>query len=257
MTNRIHELFQRKKENVLSIYFTAGFPQREDTIPILQRLEEAGADLIEIGFPFSDPLADGPVIQQSSQKAIANGMNLTVLFEQLKPLRKMVTIPVIMMGYLNPVLQYGEEAFIEKCSDVGIDGVIIPDMPLDYYKSQWKENCQKNNLSNILLITPQTTENRIREIDEITDGFLYMVSSNSITGSHKNLDMQTDYFQRIQSMKLRNPILAGFGIHDKSSFENASKFSNGAIIGSAFIKHLSTSGTSGKSIHQFVQNIRP
>ncbi len=257
MTNRIQELFQRKRKNVLSIYFTAGFPRLEDTLPILQRLAEAGVDMIELGFPFSDPLADGPVIQQSSQKAIANGMNLTLLFEQLKPLRKMVTMPVIMMGYLNPVLQYGEEAFIEKCSEVGIDGVIIPDMPLDYYQSQWKGNCRKYNLSNILLITPQTTENRIREIDENTTGFIYMVSSNSITGSNKHLDMQMDYFQRIRSMKLRNPILAGFGIHDKSSFENVSKFSSGAIIGSAFISHLSLSGTSGKSIHQFVQNIRP
>ncbi len=257
MTNRIHELFQRKKENVLSIYFTAGFPQREDTLPILQRVEEAGVDMIELGFPFSDPLADGPVIQQSSQRAISNGMNLTVLFEQLKALRKKVTIPVIMMGYLNPVLQYGEEAFIEKCSEVGIDGVIIPDMPLDYYQSQWKENCRKYSLSNILLITPQTTENRIREIDENTNGFIYMVSSNSITGSNKHLDMQTDYFQRIRSMKLINPILAGFGIYDKSSFEHASKYSNGAIIGSAFIRHLSISGTSETSIHQFVKNIRP
>ena len=256
MSNRINELFQRKKENVLSVYFTAGFPQREDTLPILQRLQEAGVDMIELGFPFSDPLADGPVIQQSSQQAIANGMNLTFLFEQLKTLREKVTIPVIMMGYLNPVLQYGEAAFIEKCNEVGIDGVIIPDMPLDYYQSTWKENCRKYNLSTILLITPQTTENRIREIDENANGFIYMVSSNSITGSLTNLDIQTDYFQRTRNMKLRNPILAGFGIHDKSSFEHASKFSNGAIIGSAFIRHLTISGTSETSIHQFVQNIR-
>ncbi|MEO7175198.1 MAG: tryptophan synthase subunit alpha [Saprospiraceae bacterium] len=257
MTNRIHELFQRKKEKVLSVYFTAGFPQLQDTLPILQGLEEAGVDIVELGFPFSDPLADGPVIQESSQKAIANGMNLKFLFEQLTELRRFVNIPVIMMGYLNPVLQYGEDAFIEKCAEIGIDGVIIPDMPLDYYQSMWKEKCRVHNLANILLITPQTSENRIREIDENTTGFIYMVSSNGITGSNKNLNMQSDYFKRIGSMKLRNPILAGFGIHDQHSFENASNFSNGAIIGSAFIRHLVTSGISKTSINQFVQNIRP
>ncbi len=256
MNNRIHQLFKRKKGNILSIYFTAGYPHVTDTQPIIQRLAEAGVDMIELGFPFSDPLADGPVIQQSSQRAIENGMTLKLLFEQLRELRSITQIPVIMMGYLNPVLQFGEEAFIRKCHEVGLDGVIIPDMPLSYYQSHLKKCCRENKLSNVLLITPETTENRIREIDENADGFIYMVSSNSITGTNKTWDMQTDYFQRIQRMQLKNPTLVGFGIHDKVSFENASQYSSGAIIGSAFIRHLSVIGTTTEAIQQFVKNIR-
>ena len=257
MTNRIHQLFQRKKGNILSIYFTAGYPMPDDTITVIQHLSEAGADMIEIGFPFSDPLADGPVIQQSSHVAIENGMTLQLLFQQLKTLRIITQIPVILMGYLNPVLQFGEAAFIKQCHEAGIDGVIIPDMPLSYYKTNWKQLCTENQLSNILLITPETTENRVMEIDDSSEGFIYMVSSNSITGGNKELNIQSTYFDKIKQMQLKNPTLIGFGIHDAASFDHACKHSSGAIIGSAFINHLSSNGISKENIQQFVKNIRP
>ncbi|MEP6646315.1 MAG: tryptophan synthase subunit alpha [Saprospiraceae bacterium] len=257
MRNRIHKLFEEKKENILSIYFTAGYPSLNDTISIIKALYEAGVDLVEIGFPFSDPLADGPVIQESSLRAIENGMNLKLLFEQLKELRTVIQMPVILMGYLNPVMQYGEITFIKKCNEIGIDGVIIPDMPLRYYQSQLKKYFEENNLSNILLISPQTSEERIRQIDESSDAFIYMVSSNNITGSNRKLDLQTEYFKRIHHMHLKHPTLTGFGIHDQESFKKAGQFSSGAIIGSAFIKHLSSNGMSKESILQFVKQIRP
>ncbi|WP_204336899.1 tryptophan synthase subunit alpha [Cryomorpha ignava] len=255
--NRIHNLFGRKKENILSIYFTAGYPSLDDTTQIIRHLDAAGVDLIELGMPFSDPLADGPVIQESGQKAIQNGMSVKVLFEQLKDLRSSTEIPVILMGYLNPILQFGEEQFIEKCVGTGIDGVIIPDMPLPYYKEHWEQLCRKKGLSNILLITPETTDSRIAEIDVNSDGFIYMVSSNSITGSNKAMDLQKGYFERIEKMELRNPRLIGFGIHDQQSFDNACSYSNGAIIGSAFINHLSKEGTSADSIQKFYKKIKP
>ncbi|MEO6130943.1 MAG: tryptophan synthase subunit alpha [Saprospiraceae bacterium] len=257
MSNRIHTLFEDKKKKILSIYFTAGYPMLKDTLSIVKALDEASVDLIEIGFPFSDPLADGPVIQESSLRAIENGMNLKLLFSQLRELRLVTQMPVILMGYLNPVMQYGEIEFIQKCNEVGIDGVIIPDMPLSYYQSQLKKYFEENNLSNILLISPQTSEERIREIDENSDTFIYMVSSNSITGSNKALDMQTDYFTKIRQMHLKHPTLTGFGIHDQESFEKAAQYSSGAIIGSAFINHLSSNGISKESIHQFVKQITP
>jgi len=256
MNNRIHKLFNEKNGNILSIYFTAGFPALHDTTAIIDNLDKAGVDLIEIGFPFSDPLADGPVIQNSSTKAIVNGMTLKLLFEQLETIRIQTQIPIILMGYLNPILQYGEEKFIEKCAEIEIDGVIVPDMPLDYYQTQLQDHFRKNNLSNILLITPETNENRIRLIDENSDGFIYMVSSNSITGRNNNIDHQVTYFNRINKMNLNNPKLIGFGIHSKETFETACKYSMGAIIGSAFIKHLSESGSTQESIHQFTKTIR-
>lgn len=255
MSNRIHRLFQEKKDKILSVYFTAGYPSLNDTLTIIQHLDGAGVDMIEIGFPFSDPLADGPVIQQSSQQAIENGMNLQFLFTQLESLRNITQMPVLLMGYLNPVLQYGEKAFISKCNELGIDGIIIPDMPLSYYESAWKENCGSNNLSNIMLITPETTEARIREIDKCSDGFIYMVSSNSITGGNKTLNLQTNYFKRIAQMSLGNPTLTGFGIYDKSSFENACQHSSGAIIGSSFIKHIAEHGVNEETVGAFVKGI--
>ena len=258
MRNRIQQLFLRKKQDILSVYFTAGYPQLHDTISIIQELDIAGVDMIEIGFPFSDPLADGPIIQQSSMQAIKNKMSLNLLFTQLKDIRAITQMPLIMMGYLNPVLQYGEHAFIEKCNEMGIDGIIIPDMPMLYYQAVWKEKCRANHLSNILLITPETKESRIQEIDQQSDTFIYMVSSNSITGSNKTITNQTDdYFKRIMNMQLIHPTLIGFGIHNKNSFANACTYSNGAIIGSAFIKHISAKGISTISIQQFVNNIRP
>jgi len=256
MKNRIQNIFETKKENILSLYFTAGFPNLNDTLTILKHLDESDVDMIEIGFPYSDPLADGPVIQESSGQAIENGMTLNLLFEQLQSLRNITQKPIILMGYLNVVLQFGEAAFIEKCAQVGVDGIIIPDMPLHYYLSNFKELCEKNQVSNVLLITPETSEERITQLDSYSSGFIYLVSSNSITGSTNAITFQTDYYQRIQSMKLQNPHLIGFGVHDKKTFETVCEFGSGAIIGSAFIKHLNKNGTSRESIVAFVDSIR-
>lgn len=256
MNNRIKTLFANKKERILSLYFTAGYPNLEDTLPLIQGLEQAGVDLLEIGFPFSDPLADGPVIQESSQKAIENGMTLDVLFNQLENLRAETDIPIILMGYLNPILQYGEERFVESCYRVGVDGIIVPDMPIHYFNKKMKDSCLKHNLLNILLVTPETSEDRIRFIDEESTGFIYLVSSNSITGSKNNNSLKVEYFERIQSMNLKNPTLIGFGIHDEASFNLASQYSRGAIIGSAFIRHITENGTDLHSLQSFVKQIR-
>jgi tryptophan synthase alpha chain len=254
--NRIDKLFQDKKNKLLSIYFTAGFPNLNDTLDIIKHLDESGVDLIEIGFPFSDPLADGPVIQQSSVQAIENGMSLAVLFEQIKDIRQHVQIPIILMGYMNPVLQFGENEFFMKCNETGIDGVILPDMPLDYFEEKLKSITERHNIANILLVTPETSPDRVKLIDNLSKGFIYLVSSNSITGGNKKMDAQIDYFERIMSMKLKNPTMIGFGIRDKETFENACKFSNGAIIGTAFIEHVKLNGVSKESIQLFVQKIR-
>jgi tryptophan synthase alpha chain len=256
MSNRIQALFKQKQQNILSVYFTAGFPHLNDTLDIIINLEKAGADMVEVGFPFSDPLADGLVIQQSSQQAIENGMTLNVLFEQLKDLRTHCSLPIVLMGYLNPVLQYGEERFIQKCNEIGVDGLIIPDMPMDYYLDRLQPVCKENNISNILLITPETKESRIKAIDEASDGFIYMVSSNSITGSNKIMEAQSDYFERIKNMSLKNTTIIGFGIHNNETFGNACKYSSGAIVGSAFIKHISTQGADFSSIQQFINTLR-
>lgn len=256
MNNRIKTLFETKTDKLLSIYFTAGYPNVNDTLKIIEALDECKVDLIEIGFPYSDPLADGPVIQESSGKAIENGMSLTLLFEQLVNLRNFTQIPIILMGYLNPVLQYGEENFIKKCNEVGVDGIIIPDMPLYYYQTQVKNICEENNISNILLITPETSEERIKEIDANSNGFIYLVSSNSITGKNTTLNSQTDYFQKVQEMKLKNPCLIGFGVHDKNTFDTVCQYSRGAIIGSAFIKHITKKGISKEKIQEFVNVIK-
>jgi len=254
--NRIDTRFQQKKNNLLSIYFTAGFPHLNDTLGIIKQLDEAGVDMIEIGFPFSDPLADGPVIQQSSGKAIANGITLKLLFEQLKDVRQHTQIPLILMGYMNPVLQFGEKEFFRKCKEIDIDGVILPDMPLVYFESKLKTMVEENNIANILLITPETGTERIHQIDNLSKGFVYMVSSNSITGGNKTMDVQTDYFNKIKDMNLKNPTLIGFGIKNKETYENACKYSNGAIIGTAFIEHLKQHGTKKESIQTFIKYIR-
>lgn len=256
MKNRIQNLFETKKENILSFYFTAGFPNLNDTLTILKHLDESDVDMIEIGFPYSDPLADGPVIQESSGQAIENGMTLNLLFEQLQSLRNITQKPIVLMGYLNVVLQFGVKEFIEKCAEVGVDGIIIPDMPLHYYLSNFKDLCERNQVSNVLLITPETSEERIKQLDSYSSGFIYLVSSNSITGSTNAITFQTDYYQRIQSMKLQNPHLIGFGVHDKKTFETVCEFGSGAIIGSAFIKHLKEKGTSKESIEGFVKSIK-
>ncbi len=255
--NRINKLLQNKKENILSVYFTAGYPELKDTETIIIELEKAGVDLIEIGIPFSDPLADGPVIQQSSQKALANGITLSTIFEQLKDIRKKVNIPLILMGYLNPVMQYGIENFCKKAAETGIDGTIIPDLPLDIYENEYKNLFKQYGLSNILLITPQTKPERLKEIDNATDSFIYMVSSASTTGTKGiNDDVLKSFNDKIIAAGVKSPRLIGFGISGKKSFENACSYANGAIIGTAFIKAISQSGNLKENIHGFVKGIR-
>jgi tryptophan synthase alpha chain len=257
MSNRINQLFETKKNNILSVYFTAGFPNLNDTVEIIQQLEKNGVDLIEIGIPFSDPTADGPTIQKSSETALKNGMNLHLLFEQLKNIRESVNIPLILMGYFNPVYQFGVERFCNKCAEIGIDGAILPDLPLNEFELQYKNMFAKNNLHNILLITPQTSEERIKTIDNASNGFIYMVSSSSTTGAGKKVDdFQQDYFERIQKMNLKNPRLIGFGISDKATFENACIYASGAIIGSAFVKSLGTETNLERGISKFVISIQ-
>jgi len=252
--NRIQSKLQEDKK-LLSIYFTAGYPQINDTVSIIQDLEKNGVDMIEIGLPFSDPLADGPTIQESSTKALKNGMTTEKLFHQLKDIRKTVKIPLIIMGYFNPMLQYGVEAFCKKCEEIGIDGLIIPDLPVDVYSEKYKTIFEKYNLLNVFLITPQTSEERIGFIDSVSNGFIYMVSSASVTGTTSSFGTETkDYFKRISGMNLKNPQIVGFGISDKESFNEATQYANGAIIGSAFIKYLTKNGVG--EISEFVKTIR-
>lgn len=254
MENRLTSLFKKKDKNILSIYFTAGFPNLNDTKTIICELEKNGADLIEIGMPFSDPVADGPVIQNSSEIALKNGMTVNLLFEQLWQIRKSVSIPLLLMGYLNPVMQYGIENFCNKCKEIGIDGCIIPDLPLEIYESEYKELFEQNSLSNIFLVTPQTTNDRIRKIDELTTGFIYLVSSSSTTGIKKREEIgQISYFDRIGGMSLTSKVLIGFGISDKTAFFKALDYANGAIIGSAFIKSLADKGTIESKVKAFIQ----
>lgn len=252
--NRIEQKLQEDKK-ILSIYFSAGYPNLNDTVQIIQDLEKSGIDMIEIGLPFSDPLADGPIIQASSTTALHNGMTSQILFDQLKDIRKTVSIPLVIMGYFNPMLQYGVEAFCAKCAEIGIDGLIIPDLPVDVYADEYKTTFDKYGLINIFLITPQTSEERIRFIDSVSSGFIYMVSSASVTGSSAGFgSTQEDYFKRISDMKLKNPQVIGFGINNAETFNQATQYAKGAIIGSAFITHLKENGS--RKIADFVKEIR-
>ncbi len=252
--NRIQKIFSEDKK-LLSIYFTAGYPAINDTVPILQELEKNGVDMVEIGLPFSDPLADGPTIQASSTQALKNGMTTRLLFEQLKDIRETVSIPLILMAYFNPVLQYGVEEFCAKCKETGIDGLILPDLPLAEYKEHYKAIFEEYGLVNIFLITPQTSESRIRQIDKASNGFIYMVSSASTTGARQGFgEVQRSYFERIAAMQLKNPQIVGFGISNAETFLAATKDANGAIIGSAFIKMLSEKGIDG--IENFIHSLR-
>ncbi len=252
--NRINNKLKENKK-LLSIYFTAGYPKLNDTVSIIQQLEQSGVDLIEIGLPFSDPLADGPTIQESSTQALRNGMTSEILFEQLSDIRRTVSVPLIIMGYFNPILQYGVEAFCKRCHEIGIDGMIIPDLPVDVYHEQYKGVFESNNLANVFLITPQTSDERIRFIDSISNGFIYMVSSASTTGAKEGFGVEhMKYFKRISEMKLNNPQIVGFGISNEQTFKQATTFSKGAIIGSAFIKHLGNNST--KSVSSFIKDIR-
>jgi tryptophan synthase alpha chain len=254
--NRLKHLFETKNEPLLSIYYTAGYPQLDETLDIAEALEKAGVDFLEIGFPYSDPVADGPVIQNSSEKALQNGMTLKLLFEQLKELRKRVTIPVLLMGYVNPMLQYGVENFCRDAAAVGVDGVIVPDLPIYEYEELYSGIFEKYGLSNIFLITPQTSEDRIRKIDGLTSGFIYMVSSASTTGNNLSLSDQTEtYFSRVQAMNLKQPLIIGFGISDKPSFQKAAKYARGAIVGSAFVKFLEDPNAKSR-IAEFISRIK-
>jgi tryptophan synthase alpha chain len=240
---------------ILSIYATAGFPQLKDTLQVLKELENTGVDLIEIGMPFSDPLADGPTIQESSTKALMNGMTTELLFDQLKEVRNHLSIPLILMGYFNPVLQFGVEKFLKKASEIGIDGVILPDLPLEVYEREYKDLFEAYGLSMIFLITPQTPERRIRQIEQASTSFIYMVSTSSTTGAQEGFNQESmEYFKRIEAMNLQVPTVVGFGISNASSYHQATSHSKGAIIGSAFIKALSKEGIEG--IPAFVRSIR-
>ena len=251
--NRIQKKLKEDKK-LLSIYFSAGYPALNDTVEIIKKLENSGVDMIEIGLPFSDPLADGPTIQESSTQALKNGMHTELIFEQLKDIRKSVSIPLILMGYFNPMLQYGVEAFCRKCKEIGIDGFIIPDLPADVYHEQYKAIFEKYELLNIFLITPQTSDERIRYIDTISEGFIYMVSSASTTGAKSGFgDIQQNYFKRISDLNLKNPQIVGFGISNKETFLQATTYAKGAIIGSAFIKHLTHRGV--EHIDEFIDDI--
>ena len=252
--NRIDKKLN-KEGKLLSIYFTAGYPDLNNTQEIIIKLEESGVDMIEIGLPFSDPLADGPTIQDSSTQAIKNGMNSNVLFDQLKDIRSKVSIPLIVMGYFNPILQYGVEAFCKKCSEAGIDGLIIPDLPINYFELKYKSIFKDYGLYNMFLIAPQTPEERIRHIDEISNGFIYMVSSSNVTGSKNTFDSdQLAYFKKIKEMNLSSKRIIGFGVGNKETYNTAVQYSKGAIIGSAFIKHLKLKGVN--SINEFIKSIR-
>ncbi|WP_347373130.1 tryptophan synthase subunit alpha [Aequorivita sp. Q41] len=251
--NRIKQKLSENKK-LCSIYFTAGYPNLEDTVEIIQQLEKNGVDMVEIGLPFSDPLADGPTIQASSQTALKNGMTTNLLFQHLNDIRKTVSIPLILMGYFNPMLQFGVENFCKKCAEIGIDGLILPDLPLAEFEEHYAEIFKKHGLINIFLISPQTSEERIRQIDSASDGFIYMVSSASVTGSSLGFgDAQEAYFQRIASLNLKTPQIVGFGINNTKTFTQATKYAKGAIIGSAFIKMLTKEGIDG--ISNFIKKI--
>lgn len=251
--NRINKKLKEDRK-LLSIYFSAGYPNVNDTTTIIQNLEKSGVDMIEIGLPFSDPLADGPVIQKSSTIALQNGMTTSVLFEQLKDIRQTVQIPLLIMGYFNPMLQFGVENFCKKCNEVGIDGLIIPDLPIEVYLEEYKEVFEKYNILNIFLITPQTSDARIRFIDKESGGFIYTVSSASVTGESSGFAaVHENYFNRIENMNLKNPQIVGFGIKDTQSFNQAIKYAKGGIIGSAFISHLTEFGA--ERTGKFIENI--
>jgi tryptophan synthase alpha chain len=253
--NRLDKLFAAKKTNVLNMYCTAGYPQLQSTTEVIAALQNSGADIIELGMPYSDPLADGEVIQQSSAVALQNGMTIEVLFEQLKDIRSTIHLPIILMGYMNPILQFGLEKFCATAKAVGIDGVILPDLPMYEFETMYKPIFDKNDLKFVFLVTPETSEERIKKIDSLCSGFLYAVSSSSTTGKNKAIQGQEDYFKKLQQLNLKNPILVGFGIKDKATFASACKYTNGAIIGSAYIKALENTNNVNQTTKDFVNSI--
>lgn len=254
---RLNKLFSDKKKSILSVFYTAGFPRLNDTVEIAKLLEKAGADIIEIGIPFSDPVADGPTIQASNKIALDNGMNVKLLLEQVREIRKEVSIPIVLMGYLNPVLQYGVDRFCKDAVANGVDGLILPDMPLSEFKSEYKDLASSLGLDVIFLISPTTSEDRIRTIDELSSGFVYAVSSSSTTGAKNGFTTDQEiYFQKLKAMNLKNPFLIGFGISDQATFSKASEFGSGAIVGSAFINLLQDSNNFEADIFNFVKKLK-
>lgn len=253
--SRLKNIFQNKSQRVLNVYCTAGFPNLDSTLNVINALQNNGADIIELGMPYSDPLADGAVIQASSSKALANGMSIETLFNQLKDFRKEITLPVVLMGYMNPVLQYGFEKFCEDAALAGVDGLILPDLPEYEFETEYGAIIKKYGLDFSFLVTPETSEERVRKLDSLTSGFLYAVSSSATTGSNTNFDVVEKYLQRLQSYQLKNPVLVGFGIKDKQTFEAASKYANGAIIGSAYIKALEGSTNVEQTTKDFLSSI--
>lgn len=253
--SRIKQLFEKKSSRILNVYCTAGYPKLDSTLSVMQSLQSNGADLIELGMPYSDPLADGPVIQQSGSEAIQNGMTIATLFEQLKDFRKTVHVPVVLMGYMNPVLQYGFEKFCANAAAVGVDGLILPDLPQFEFESEYGAIIKKYGLDFIFLVTPETSEERVKALDQLSSGFLYAVSSSSTTGSDKNMTDVNAYLNRLKSYQLSNPILVGFGIKDKASFDAACAHANGAIIGTAFIKALEGSTDVPATIQEFLEGV--
>lgn len=251
----ITKLFDSKSKNILNVYCTAGYPQLQSTIAVMKALQQNGADIIELGMPYSDPLADGPVIQHANSIALANGITIAQLFEQLKDCRKEISLPIILMGYMNPVLQYGFEKFCADAAAVGVDGLILPDLPQYEFETEYSAVIKKYHLDFIFLITPETSDERIQKIDALSSGFIYAVSSSSTTGNNKAIEDQEGYFKRLQSMNLKNPILVGFGIKDRQTFEAACKYTKGAIIGSAFVKALAHSTDVAATTKEFLKSI--
>jgi tryptophan synthase alpha chain len=253
--NRLDQLFATKQTEVLNIYCTAGYPQLDSTVEVIQALQNNGADIIELGMPYSDPLADGEVIQASSTVALHNGMTIEKLFEQLKNIRESIQLPIVLMGYMNPVLQFGIEKFCAAAKAVGIDGIILPDLPIYEFETLYKSLFEKNDLKFIFLVTPETSDERIKKIDSICSGFLYAVSSSSTTGKNKSIEEQEGYFKKLHALKLKNRVLVGFGIKDKASFGAACRYTNGAIIGTAYIKALENTRDINQTTKEFLNSI--
>jgi tryptophan synthase alpha chain len=253
--SKLELVFKEKSKRILNVYCTAGYPSLDSTMKVMESLQKNGADIIELGMPYSDPLADGEVIQVSSIKALANGMNIAVLFDQIKGMRKSISIPVILMGYMNPILQYGFENFCKKAKEVGVDGLILPDLPLFEFEQSYGKIITENNLDFIFLVTPETPVDRIKKLDSLSNGFLYAVSSSATTGKDKDFNVVAQYLQKLQAMQLKNPILVGFGIKDKATFDAATLHTQGAIIGSAYIQQLTKGGDIETTTSQFLNSV--